>query len=167
MAGGTYTAGDSASLLLTLSGGSWTAAQPFSGYQGEVNGLTCPLVSFCEGVGDYLMPNGRGAWNFQPEVLTRSGSSWTAAAGPVPAGAVEVALFSGSCPSSSYCVVVGNANDGSNWRAKLLTWSGGAWTVVPSPSQPNLYSVSCSSAWNCVAVGGTSESAPNLLTSSG
>jgi hypothetical protein len=166
VAGGTYMAGDRASLLLTWSGGSWTAGQPFTGYQGEVNGLSCPSVSFCKAVGDYLAPNGL-SWNYRPEVLTWSGSSWTEAAGPVPAGAIEVSLFGGSCASASYCVVVGNVNDGSNWQTMLLTWSGSAWTAAPSPYQPNLYSVSCPSAWNCVAVGGTAEGNPIMLSESG
>ena len=66
-------------------------------------------------------------------------------------------LSSVSCVSSSFCVAVGNYNNGSAGQTLVEVWDGADWTVMASPSpgtgSNNLSSVSCVSASFCVAVG--------------
>jgi hypothetical protein len=170
IAGGTYTGGDTASLMLTWSDGSWTATQPFTGHQGELTGVSCPSASFCTAVGDYLVPT--TTWAYQPEVLTWSHGAWAAAPGPVPSGAVDVTWGSVSCPSSSYCAGTGLVNyDPSSyeWQDLVRTWSDGSWSETSFPQAPNLIDASCWSAGDCVVIGttGPGGGTPIALTSSG
>jgi Cutinase len=167
-AGGEYGSAQQNSLLESWSGKSWTAAQPFAGYSGSVNGVSCSSASFCTLLGDYLVPDGDGTWDYTPALLRWSGEAWTKAPAPIPAGAVEVAWGGVSCPSASFCAATSAVNDEveyREWSDMLLTWSDGAWAMRSSPVAPNLNGVSCSSAWNCVVVGGTPEGNPLLLSS--
>jgi hypothetical protein len=170
VAGGNYTGGDTASLMLTRFDGTWAATQPFTGHQGVLTGVSCPSASFCTAVGDYLVPT--TTWAYQPEVLTWSGSAWAPATGPIPSGAVDVTWGSVSCPSSSYCAATGLVNyDPSSyeWQDLVRTWSGGSWTETSFPQAPSLADASCWSASDCVVVGtsGPGGGTPIALTSSG
>jgi hypothetical protein len=154
--------------MLTWSGSSWTASQPFTGYQGYVNGVSCPTASFCTAAGDYLVPNGLGAWEYKPALLRWSGGSWTQPPAPAPDGVADDAWGAVSCPTASFCAATGAISYPAgyfDWSDTLLTWSGGRWTVKSSPVLPNQNGVSCSSAWHCVVVGGTPEGIPWLLSS--
>ena len=165
-------------LLLTWSGGSWTAAEaPLpSGADStadvDLNGVSCPSASYCVATGIYL-PNG---FKDQDLLLTWSGGSWTPAYAPLPSNAASSGELSGvSCVSDSHCVAVGEYQDASGYiDGLLLTLSGGSWTPAEAPVPAGtstgagsvLSAVSCPLATQCAAVGLTSGN-PTLLTLSG
>ena len=156
-------------LLLTDSGGSWTAAQaplPANADSGAANAtlsaVSCPAVSQCVAVGTYDDTAGVA----QGLVVTSSDGSWTAQEAPVPANAAVrsgmylAQLFAVSCPSASQCVAVGEYSDSQGqWQPYLLTLSNGSWTAAEAPIPDNgvgggwVTGVSCPSAAQCVAVG--------------
>lgn len=156
-------------LLLTWSGGTWTAAKApvpadaaISGtYAGAgVSHVSCPSVSVCVATGWYFSTAG----GEPAQLLTWSGGTWTATKAPVPPNAAVDSnqVNSGvSCPSASECITGGdywtphNTVDG-----LLLNWSGGTWNAAEAPIPPNgidletdVRSVSCPYVSECVAVG--------------
>jgi uncharacterized protein YjbI with pentapeptide repeats len=154
-------------LMLKWSGGTWTvvkvslpvgaAANP----QAAIGGLSCPSTTQCVAVGSYVDSNG----NQQGLLLTRSGTSWTAAKAPVPAGAGSnpwVSVNTVSCPATSRCTAGGGyVNTASQSVGLLLFWSGKAWKAVPAPAGAYmLHGMSCPTLTRCVAV----SSGPVALT---
>jgi hypothetical protein len=153
-------------LLLTWSGGAWTAAEaplPFNSEprSTQVTGVSCPTVSECVAVGSYADTTGIG----HGLLLTWSGGGWTAAEAPLPANGDQYdpeVVYGVSCPTSSKCVAVGSYSDTSGGLdGLLLTWSQGAWTAAEAPLPANAPSnplatvdgVSCPTSSNCTAVG--------------
>jgi hypothetical protein len=156
-------------LLLTDSGGSWTAAQaPVPANYADdagLDGVSCLSASQCVAVGSYEDTSG----DYVGLLLTDSGGSWTAAQAPLPANATspdEVSLTGVSCSSASQCVAVGTYEGNAEYEGLLLTDSGGSWTAAQAPLPANAettannsgsgaypFGVSCSSASQCVAVG--------------
>jgi hypothetical protein len=128
----------------------------------NLNSIACPSVSFCVAVGTYNDSSG----NPQGLLLTKSGTAWSAATAPLPAGtgASNAELNAVACSSVSWCVAVGDYGypDGSG-GGLVLTWSGSAWTAAEAPLPPpdpdgqsrggSLASVACPSSSSCVAVG--------------
>jgi hypothetical protein len=177
-------------LVLTWSGGAWTAGKAIlpadattASGAADLSGVSCPSTSFCTAVGVYMASSGPQGW-----LLSWSGGVWTAAQSPVPADASgeEVQLRGVSCPSASSCVAVGEYNVGTNVDPGLiLTWSAGKWTAASAPLLPGrstlagtvvLEGVSCPAVSFCTAAGGynnTVSSSPDygdhgiLLTWSG
>jgi Fibronectin type III domain len=165
------TSGQWDGLLLTWSGGAWTAARsPVPGDASSVSpyasviGVSCPSASFCTAVGSYENTSG----NQLGMVLKWSGGAWTAAQAPLPANAVTggstvtIASVDGvSCPSASFCTAVGWYNDTSgNQDPLLLTRSNGTWTAAQAPlpadaTKPyaTVDGVSCPSTAFCTAAG--------------
>jgi hypothetical protein len=139
--------------------------------------VACPSASSCVAVGSYFDSSG----NYQGLLLTGSGTSWTAAEAPLPAGAAAdpgASLGSVACPSASSCVAAGIYTDPSgNWHVLLLTGSGTSWTATEAPlpagaAGASLGSVACPSASSCVAAGSSTDSSgsnqePLLVTGSG
>ena len=166
-------------LLLTWSGGSWTATQAplpsgaASNVDVKLTGVSCPSARQCTATGTYI-PNS----NVEGLLLSWSGASWTAAYAPLPSnaeGSGQIALANGvSCASAAQCVAVGTYGDTSGYTdGVLLTGSGGSWTAAEAPrptGDGNLNSplagVSCLSATQC-AVLGRAYATPTLLTLSG
>ena len=161
-------------VLLTLSNGSWTAAEPpvpangvppsSAPDQAGVNlyGVSCPSVSQCVATGQYTNTDG----NAQAMVLTWSGGSWTAAETPVPSDAssnVGALLSRVSCPSVSHCMAVGEYVGTASQQGMILTWSGGSWTAAGLPLPANadtsagnqafMTGISCPSDSQCAATG--------------
>jgi hypothetical protein len=159
-------------LMVTLSGGSWSAAtapQPsdaFTGTNPTANLLrvTCMPSGSCVAVGLYQKTAG-----FAGLIETESGGVWTPTAAPEPSGAATGAsqsatLMGLSCGSSLACVAVGQYFDtnGRPWGF-VVSGSGTSWTAaqVPLPSgaapetstSSELLSVSCPSPAFCLAVG--------------
>ena len=115
-------------LLLAKSGSSWTATQaplpagaaadPYA----TPKSVACASASACAAVGVYQDSSD----SQQGLLLTGSGSSWTAAKAPLPAGAAAnpgTTLGSVACNSASAsCVAVGSYQDASgNSQGVLLT----------------------------------------------
>ena len=170
-AGGDYQTNTSnTAMLLAWSGTKWTAARaPLpananASPNAQINGMSCPSVSWCTAVGDY---GSGGNLGYEYGLLLRwSGGKWTPAAAPVPAGAVPGdSLFAVSCPSTSRCFaggwqdVAGPA--GYTQQLLMLTWAAGKWArvAVPLPSgaaanpQAAVSSVACPTVTRCMAVG--------------
>ena len=184
---GTYsdTAGVEQGLVVTGSGGSWTAEEaPLpanagvrSGmYEGQLFAVSCPSVSQCVAVGEYSDSQG----NWQALMLTLSKGSWTAAEAPLPDNAMGGGWLTGvSCPSAAQCVAVGDYGaGGAGVVGMLLTSTDGSWTAAQAPLPANnaeagntVSAVSCPSVSQCVAVGhygpSTNGQMGLLLTDSG
>jgi len=164
----TNTDGNYNGLLLTWSGGSWTAAEApvpsdaSSSVGNILSRVSCPSVSHCMAVGEYA-----GATSQLGMVLTWSGGSWTAAGLPLPANADtsagHQAFMTGiSCSSDSQCAATGYYNyDGQGQDPMVLTLANGSWTAteaslpadVGNNPEASLNDVSCASASQCVATG--------------
>jgi hypothetical protein len=111
----------------------------------------CPSISVCVVA---------GRTTDQPELLTGSGTSWTATEAPVPADAGNPWIRDLACASASACVATGSYADSSgNSHGMLITGSGTSWTAITAPLPPdagaskaaNLWFVACAST--CVATG--------------
>ena len=113
--------------------------------------------SQCAAVGSY--ENSDGGQNVLAE--TGSPGSWSVTSAPTPSGVYAAALTSVSCPSSTFCMAVGNTAQTlfSTSREPLAeTWNGASWQIVPLPDPGTnfgnqLVSVSCASKDFCVAIG--------------
>jgi Cutinase len=127
----------------------------------SLDSVACASASSCVAVGHYSDSSG----NQQGLLETLSGTTWTPAEAPLPAGAESdpnVSLDSVACGSASSCVAVGyDENSPSGQRGLLEALSGTTWTSAWAPAPANaddppddiLYSVACPSAASCVAVG--------------
>ena len=113
--------------------------------------------SQCAAVGSY--ENSVGGQN----VLAERGSpgSWSVTPAPTPSGVYAATLTSVSCPSTTFCMAVGNTAEtlASTSRMPLAEiWNGSSWQIVPLPDPGTnfgnqLVSVSCASEDFCVAIG--------------
>jgi hypothetical protein len=129
---GTYANADDepTGLLLTLSGGKWSAAaapQPHSSSAPFANsyGISCPSASSCAAVGSYIDSAGDNAGL----LLTLSAGKWSAAEAPLPANAggnPGASVYGISCASASACAAVGTyTTTTGDAEGLLLTVSGG------------------------------------------
>ena len=148
--------GDSAGLLVTQSGGTWSngleaplPGNATAGHATLVNSVSCVSAGNCVAVGAY---NDRA----RALLLTQINGSWGAAEASGPMGSILVSV---ACPSAGNCTAVGSVSD---FAALVVdetdgTWGSGTEATLPANAQPNafvdLLSVSCGSAGNCSAVG--------------
>ena len=161
-------------LVVTLSGGSWSAAAaplPSDAFTGAnptafLDGVVCMPSGSCIAIGQYQNTLGVAGL-----IESENGGVWTPSAAPEPSGAAtgssqRATLMGLSCGSSLSCVSVGQYFDSSNrpWGFVVSTSnSGNAWTAaqVALPSDAasetstssELLSVSCPSPAFCLAVG--------------
>ena len=167
-------------LLITWSGTSWAPIEsPAPG--GAPGGAGLQSVgcsaSACAAAG--LYSDGSNAFGL---LVSGSGSTWSAAEAPLPAGAAadpSPYFKSMTCPAASTCVAVGFYSSGSigNLQGLLLTGMGSSWTAAQAPlpagaaSGAYLYSVACGSTSACVVTGDYADSSSTahglLLTGSG
>lgn len=155
-------------LIVTGHGSTWKAIKarvpanaatgnphPGNGYPVALYSVACYTASSCLAAGYYTDTSG----NFEGLLVTKAGTSWTAAEAPLPADASQyqqfTGLFSVACPAASLCVAAGQYdNTSSNGTGDLLeTGFGSSWTVAGG-SDWGANSVACPSATGCVAVGG-------------
>ena len=136
-------------------GTGWTiqaAAPPPGSYGGSLESVSCASASECVAVGVYRAPT-----SFQLPLIERwDGTSWTVDVAAMPTGASEASFFGVSCPTTTFCLAVGQYSDPAG--AHLLAESFGAagWSVLPTVSpgpQPLFWAVSCTSDTACLAVG--------------
>jgi len=81
-------------------------------------------------------------------VFKYNGTNWSAE----PNTSVSANLNSISCPTSSYCIAVGSAND--DTANSILAYNGTSWSPQDSSISPSgLYGVSCPTPTLCYAVG--------------
>ena len=120
-----------------------------SGRAAEFTDVSCASATNCLAVGDSYGNTFRRLaerWN---------GGTWSTEVTP---SATQDQLFYGvSCPSISFCVIVGNSELGT----LIEQWNGSGWTEEPvfAGGTNRLYGVTCTSSTNCIAVG-ASDSQP-------
>lgn len=164
----------SQALMVTGSGTSWTAAQaPLpaaadSTLPSALASVACSTVT-CAATGDY---NWHAQYDAPGLLLRRSGSSWTPATAPMPAGyqasPADLSIPAVACASST-CVAAGWYQDVAGTdQGVLLTDTGHGWTDARAPLPANASidgidvggeSVACPSAASCVVDGSYGSSA--------
>jgi hypothetical protein len=138
---------------------------------------TCPATGQCVMAGTYY-DGANHPWGL---IETQSGTSWTPTEAPEPSnagsGANQNALLGSTecgfsadsctavaCPTTTWCVAVGQYKDSAGHINALIdTLAGGTWTALEGPVPGNagtganqaasLISVACTSTTSCVAVG--------------
>jgi len=118
-----------------------------------LSGVSCSDAAHCVAVGNYFNGPVR-----QTLVEMLSAGVWAITPSPNQGTNVSNFLNGVSCSDAAHCVAVGDYFNGPIPQTLVETFSGGTWTITPSPNQgtnqPNLLSgVSCSDAAHCVAVG--------------
>ena len=125
----------------------------------QFTNVSCSLGggSQCAAVGSYENSDGGQS------VLAERGSpgSWSLTPAPTPSGVYAATLTSVSCPTTAFCMAVGDTAQTlfSASREPLAeTWNGSSWQLVPLPDPGTnfgnqLVSVSCASKDFCVAIG--------------
>jgi hypothetical protein len=162
-----------APLLLTESGGTWTAAiAPVPGgdpatTDSWISGVSCVTATWC--MADGYAASGR---HFPGLLLHLSGTRWTASSAPVPAGGGTIPSLGGvSCTSLHFCVAAGNYQKSPGEIVPMaLTWNGRRWSArrmplprTASPTTTAISAVACRSRKLCVAVGYSTSSAGPIL----
>jgi hypothetical protein len=160
------TSGHDQGLLLTQTGGSWSATEaplpPGAGSNPNVAvfSVSCAVPGTCVAVGDYS----DGGGHTQGLLLTRTGGAWSAAKAPLPPGAAAIPateLLATSCGAPGSCAAVGEYHGGGTAQGLILTFAGNAWSAakapLPADASPTanaiLINVSCADAGSCTAVG--------------
>jgi hypothetical protein len=170
---GIYAGSPQNGLLLSLSGGTWTATEaPLPADAAVPNAafmvsVSCPAAGTCAAAGTYQ----NAAGNSVPLIESISGGVVTPFEGPLPANASSSAGSGGSllgiaCPSTSSCEAVGgyDSTAGSGSAPLIETLSGGSWSATEAPGSfdPSdttiLFGVSCSWPGSCSAFGISSAS---------
>jgi len=150
-------------LFETWSGSSWRstlAPLPVSEVADQLVSVACPEVSSCVAAGNSWDYSGYSSALLE----TLSGSTWSAALAPTPAGAFNSLLQSVACsPGSSLCAASGTYIDPSNHIHGLLeTSSVTGWEDSEAPlpqgaasgdSGVSLPAIACASGSTCLAIG--------------
>jgi hypothetical protein len=157
---GYYTdkSGDAELLLLSQSGGNWTATEGnitvLAGATGGLqaahadltaNSVSCPSPGNCSVIGGY--EDGSGQYRFRALALTETSGVWGPAE-PVtlPSNADTSGIFQPyaelyqvSCPSAGNCTAVGsyNATSSGDTEPLLLSESGGVWAPASEATLPS------------------------------
>ncbi len=130
---------DAAGDVLNYEGTSWAKPQNIDA-TGSLISISCASASFCAAAD----PNGY--------VYTFDGTGWSGPTQVVPQGEYLNAI---SCPTASFCVAVGSAENAQNngQIGQAVTYSGATWTAPATiDSNTGMSSVSCVSATFCMAV---------------
>jgi hypothetical protein len=188
--------GDQQAMLLSESGGSWSAATEASlptdagtNPAATTIALDCVAIGDCTAVGYYQDSHADSLG----VMLSESGGSWstgtqstlpTNAAPPTSYNAQTTVLATLACPDATDCTAGGAYTDAfGNTQALLVTEAGGIWgtgqqVTLPSNAEitatdqtAGIGSVSCPTVGNCVAGGAYTDTAENndslLVTESG
>ena len=160
-AAGSYASAGVTKSLIVLGGtGGLTSVEttpnPEGASETALKGMACKqsFTTACFAVG-YSVKSGKKTVF---AIGRNSESKWVTQAMPEPAGATSAELHGVDCPTTTFCVAVGNYTvSGSTWTMSA-TWNGASWTLrtVPTPAgstRTTLLDVSCSSASSCTGVG--------------
>lgn len=130
-------------LIESFNGSTWSdvAAPSVKRVSGYLLGVSCAAPRFCVAVG-----YARSAADAEYTLIeTYNGSSWSLTPSPSPFGSRPVAALRGvSCPSSTFCMAVGNWQDKAGQQQVLVEKMSGPgahplWTVSPEPVPPSRY----------------------------
>jgi hypothetical protein len=154
MAVGNYVE-DGGPLAESWNGSEWSITPIPSPTNASLEAVSCAGPSTCVAVGDY----GQDGVQYTL-VESWDGSVWSVVASPNPSDETGGPELDGvSCSGPSNCEAVGSYQDESHANQTLAeSWSGAAWSIVPSPSPGNggntqLFGVSCANVSSCTAVG--------------
>jgi hypothetical protein len=125
---------------------------------GQLESVSCSSSAACTAVGQHLSTSG-----ITVTLAERwDGTAWQKQVTPNPPGdttpSAAPQLLGVSCPTSAFCVAVGDYQLQFASASLAETWSGGHWTLASFPvpagsDSPELTGVSCTSATFCEAVG--------------
>jgi hypothetical protein len=126
----------------------------------EFLGVSCPAVTSCTAVGQYVPFSPTAFLPPRPLAENWNGNRWTIESSPSPKGATRVAqpppLDAVSCASARACTAVGQYVSNSGISETLAEgWNGTKWVIQPTPKISTgsvLDGVSCKSS-RCIAVG--------------
>jgi len=146
-------------LVARLASGTWTveaAPLPVGSVQGDLRDVSCPAAADCVAVGRQSTV----AVDL-PLAETLSGTTWTAATPPLPAGGLGGDLDGVDCPAPGVCAAVGYHVAASGSFGTLERLATGSWTAtaVAAPAGASadpgfgLRSVACPTAVVCAATG--------------
>jgi hypothetical protein len=126
-------------------------------YSAGLSAVWCRSATSCFAVGDFAA---NGAIHTLVEQW--DGNSWSIVTSPDPAGATRSHLTDVKCPTTTMCVAVGNAEDGSATKTLVEQWDGSSWSVVPNPNPAGdtiseLSGVACPAPTTCFAVGASGD----------
>lgn len=120
-------------LIVTGSASSWTATQapvPSGGSAEWLAAVHCTSVSPCVAAGFYIPPSGSATG----VLLSRSGATWSATAGPLPANAApspQAQLQMLACPGGTACTAIGMyRTTADNTVGLIVTGSGSTWAAT-------------------------------------
>jgi cutinase len=125
-----------------------------SSHLGGLDAVGCGAPTFCVAAGFYWTSSA----NWANDLLTWSGSHWTAIQAPLPPNAspdpANVFVFdSVACPARSTCVVTGTYTDTSGQLQLLIeSGAGTTWTAAEGPSLAGYQLIPGSSAVACATV---------------
>ena len=122
----------------------------------SLTAVSCAAAPSCMTVGSYLDDQGVS----QPFSASWNGTAWTQRAVPLPTDALNGSLTAVSCPSTTFCAAVGQAeflqSNLYTFAPVIALWNGTSWQVSEALADltvPVLTGVSCSSPTFCTAVG--------------
>ena len=137
-------------LVESWDGTSWSVSpSPTPEAGGLLNSVSCSGASSCAAV---------GAQSTSPAATLGeewNGTAWSIVTTPTEA-TYPSSLTSVSCPSSTYCVAVGDYfiyGDSEDYGALSDTWNGTTWTAPPGGGYGINAGVSCASTTSCGVVG--------------
>jgi hypothetical protein len=126
------------------------------GVDSSLSGVSCPSATACVAVG---WSTNRRAMTTTLLIERWNGTNWSIEPVRSPAEATSSALWSVSCPSTSFCVAGGDLHSlfaPLSGPALIEVWDGTGWsqtTPIGAKSVAELRGVSCSSTTACTAVG--------------
>jgi len=120
-------------------------------------GISCATSTSCFAVGGYFVNT--GSTSVELTLIEQwNGKTWSIVPSPDQPLAVDSALTSVSCPSTSSCFAVGSYDTQLVTSTLTERWDGSTWAIVASANPPGspdsqLSSVTCPTTSSCVAVG--------------
>lgn len=162
---------DYQTLIESWNGASWSIVPSPSNSPTEnaLLGVSCYDLTHCIAVGSAQV----GTTVLQTLIESWNGTAWSIVPSPDVSTSTYEELSGVSCSGPTDCMAVGYDDTTGGSQTLVESWSGSAWSIVPSPnptSVPGYYgdsldAVSCTSSTACVAVGANNTvSSHNVVT---
>lgn len=118
--------------------------------------ISCGSATTCLAVG--AKDKNSAETSTTPTAEALKGTTWKSVSVKIPKGATSTGLGSVSCKAATYCLAVGDYQNGSGEHPYALTWNGTVLTPITTPPVPSgslvsLGAVSCVAVKSCVAAG--------------
>jgi hypothetical protein len=142
---------DTSTLIEYWNGAQWSvSASPAAALaDSELSSVSCASTAWCMAVGETSTPDSPVA---QTVTDVWNGTSWSEVQSPDGTGQGS-GLVSLSCPTTSFCMALGQTLGTTGAEVPLaLQWNGATWTVPSlSAGSPPIGSVSCPTTTSCMA----------------